>query len=72
MGFAIWLFVCLLCAGWFFLQMRIMSWADDRGTLAAKVASKLSLYLLSTTITLLLFTGVGYVVSLLVNAMFGL
>ncbi len=71
MGITIWLIGCLLCAGWFFLQMKLMSWADSKGTLTSKVVSKLSLYLLSASITILLFTFVGAIVALLVNAMFG-
>lgn len=72
MGITIWLLVCLLCVGWFFLQMRLMAWADSKGTLFAKVVSKLSLYMLSATISLLLFAFVTTIVTMLVSAMFGI
>jgi len=47
----------LLCVGWFFLQMKVFEWADDKGTTLAWLISRASLLLLSTAITAVMFTA---------------
>lgn len=61
----------VVCVLWFFLQMRLFAWADDKPSLLSKVVSKASLYLLSTAITLIGFTLVALFCQMILNAIFG-
>lgn len=69
------LFYCalgaLLCVGWFFVQMRLFEWNEQKSTKLSWLVSKASLLLLSTTITLISFTVVGTVFAMFLNAAFG-
>ncbi len=61
----------ILCVGWFFVQMKVFDWAEEKGTTLAKVVSKASLLLLSLTITLVSFTAFGTIYAMFLNAAFG-
>lgn len=61
----------LICVGWFFLQMRLFDWHQDKSTLLSWVVSKASLLMLSTTITLVGFTAIAEVFVLFLNAALG-
>lgn len=64
-------FGALVCVGWFFVQMRLFDWAQEKDTTFARVVSKASLLLLSTAITLVSFTAFGTVYLMFVRAAFG-
>ena len=61
----------IVCGVWLFLQMRIFDWADKKGTMAAKVISRISLWLLSASISLVLFVAFGTLYLLFIRTLFG-
>ena len=57
--------------GWFFLQMKLFDWNEDKGTKLTWFVSKASLLLLSLTITLVSFIAFGTIYAMFLNAAFG-
>jgi hypothetical protein len=64
-------FGALLCVGWFFVQMKIFDWADNKGTTLAWLLSRASLLLLSTAITAVSFTAFITLYMMFVMSAFG-
>lgn len=61
----------LICAGWVFVQFKVFEWAEEKGTLFAKVVSRASLLLLSLSITLVSFTAFATLYFMFIGAAFG-
>lgn len=61
----------VVCGIWLFFQMRLFDWADKKGTTAARIASRASLWLLSAAISLTLFVAFGTLYLLFIRSLFG-
>jgi hypothetical protein len=61
----------VVCVAWFFLQMRIFAWADEKPSLLSKTVKVVSLALLSTSISVILFALAALFCQMVLNAIFG-